>query len=150
MKKTKILYLALFLAFLAFSCSDNNGATDTGSSIISGEWTIFSGEFSEGIIMQLEASFTLDENDGNITGNGEISYINNRGSNNITINLNESVTGTYQEESEPNIVLNIGGGAFIYSGNWVNVGENFIGTASFQFNNETLTEEDKFLINKSD
>lgn len=144
----KIYLFPILLSFLVMlsACSDDS-STDAPASLITGSWEINSSTSTGGeLVKMIEASFTLVETNGALTGNAEITYINKEGPNDVEMILNDSVTGTFDEASSPHISLNVGGGAFIYTGNWVNSGVNFTGDVNISFNQEIFSESEVFLF----
>ncbi len=151
MKTTYIFSLLISTLMILSACSDDSSTNaPTPTSPVTGTWTIFSSTSSGQLIKMIDATFTLVENDGVVTGDAEITYINNEGVNDVEVIINDSVTGTFKENINPHITLNVGNGAFVYTGNWVNTGENFNGSSTVNYNQQSFTEADIFLVKSED
>lgn len=154
MKTTYLFFLLLSSLLILNACSDDSSTNaPTPTSPITGSWEMSYELFvgGQGLTKKIEATFTLVENNGVITGNAEITYINNEGLNNVEMIINDSVTGTFKENITPHIILNASNGAFIFTGNWVDSRKvNFNGLVTVNYNQETFNESDLFLFKSED
>lgn len=144
---TVLLFLSFLFSFT--SCSEDNSPNETEiQSDVKGDWGINMEQYSGmSLVEKLDVYLTVNETSGSLSGSGTVSYTNN-GSNSTQLNVENSVSGYYQANQSPNIVVIVGQqvGApptFTFSGDWDEFGVNFKGQVTISSGNQIYTLNDQ-------
>jgi len=130
MRKSLFLITVLALSFLLFSCSKDNSTSPEQTSDVKGNWEIYSSQSSGGsLVYEIDAKYSLNESNGNVSGTADITYVHRSGSfGMVTIQVADNIAGTY-DGTNISVILadSFTGYTFTYEGSWVTKGEVFEG-----------------------
>ena len=144
MKKLTLVFVLFSLAFFVMSCDKEESTNEATQSDITGNWGINMENYSGmSLVEKLDVYLNVSELSGALSGSGTVKYINN-GSNTTTLDIQNSVSGYYQSDKSPNIMITVGAQAgttppFTFSGDWDSFGENFHGTVVINSGNQIYT-----------
>ena len=149
MKKLLVFLFSLFILLGFVSCSENDSPTESKTpSDVRGDWGVNMERYSGmSLVEKLDVYLTIDETSGAITGSGTVAYVNS-GSSSTQMNVENSVSGFYQSNQSPNIIVTVGAQAnstppFTFSGDWDVFGEKFKGQVVINSGNQLYTLTDQ-------
>jgi hypothetical protein len=144
MKKLSVFFILISILFFLSACDKEESTNEATQSDITGNWGVNMENYSGmSLTEKLDVYLSVSELSGALSGSGTVKYINN-GSTSTTLDIQNTVSGYYQADKSPNILITVGAQTgttppFTFSGDWDNFGENFHGTVVINSGNQIYT-----------
>lgn len=94
------MFFVIIFSFMIASCNSNDNSTSPQASILKGTWSDSTKINTESLSIKL----SIDENNGTISGSGDISYSEESGSTLRAFSFKNSASGTFQNKD---VVVNV-------------------------------------------